>query len=582
MRPSRITSNVVMGERDAGERGTDTITETARAALDKMDPAGIGRAALTVWSAMLTQPQAILDAQLAVAAGWTDVVARALGATASHGPSEPIVQPLPGDNRWKHEAWTENPVFDAMKQAYLLASRTLLESIDRAEGVDEATKTRVRFFAKQFCDAMSPTNFAFLNPAVIEETVRSGGSNIERGAKHLLDDVTNNGARPALVDRTAFKVGENIAISPGSVVFRNELIEVIEYAPSTRDVYARPLLVVPPWINKYYVLDLRPENSFVKYAVDNGLQTFVVSWRNPDASLAGMRFEDYLFEGSLAAVEAVREIAGTPDVNQIGYCIGGTLTAMQLAYLAKTDSRRVNAATFFAALTDFGEAGEIGALLGPEAIDAIESEMDAHGVFGAAKMADAFNLLRPNDLIWNVAINRYLLGKPAPAFDLLYWNDDSTAMPAAMHSYYLRNMYQHNRLAKGELEIRGVPIDLGAIRNDAYLVASVEDHIAPWKSVYKMTQSFGGPVRFRLGHSGHIAGIINPPGASKGKHWKNDATPADPDSWLEGAIEAAGSWWPDWLAWIETRSGSKVRARTQPGSIKNPALEGAPGSYVFG
>ena len=547
-----------------------------------MDPHGIGRAAFGVWRAMLANPQAIVEAQIGLAAGWTEVVARALGDSAGRAPSPPIVEPAPGDKRWKHPAWTTNAVFDAMKQGYLLASRSVMESIDAAEGVDAATKARVRFFAKQFCDAMSPTNFAFLNPAVIEETVRSGGRNIERGTKQMLEDAAHNGGRPSLVDKTAFAVGENLALSPGSVVYRNELIEVIQYAPATPDVYARPLLIVPPWINKYYILDLQPQNSFVKYAVDRGIQTFVVSWRNPDASLAHLRFEDYLFSGSLRAAEVVREISGSPDLNQLGYCLGGTLTSMQLAYLAKTDRAMVNSVTFLAALTDFSEAGDIGALLDVDAVERIEDDMERRGVFGADRMSDAFNLLRSNDLIWNVAIERYLLGKPAPALDLLYWNGDATAMPAAMHSYYLRNMYVNDRLAKGELVVRDVPIELGAIENDAFVVASIEDHIAPWTSVYKMTASLGGNVSFRLGHSGHIAGIVNPPSAGKGRHWTNDANPVAAAEWLAGATEHAGSWWPEWLAWIVARSGDTIPARTEPGSQTYPALVAAPGTYVFG
>jgi polyhydroxyalkanoate synthase len=494
----------------------------------------------------------------------------------------PLIEPGPGDKRWKHPAWTSNAVLDAIKQAYLLTSRSLLETVDAAEGLDAREKARMRFFARQFCDAMSPTNFAFLNPAVVEETARSGGRNLLRGTQHLLEDALHNGGRPALVDKTAFAVGKNLAISRGSVVYRNELIEVIQYEPTTPDVFARPLLIVPPWINKYYVLDLQPHNSFIKYATDHGIATFVISWRNPDASLAHLRFEDYLFSGSLAAGAVVREITGSPEINQLGYCLGGTLTSMQLAYHAKTSPGIVNAVTSLASLTDFSDAGDIAALLARDAVESMEEDMEVHGVFAAEKMTDAFTLLRSNDLIWNVAIDRYLLGKPAPAFDLLYWNDDATAMPAAMHSYYLRNMYLENRFAKGELSVRGVPIELGTIENDVYLVASIEDHIAPWKSVYRMTDLFGGDVRFRLGHSGHIAGIVNPPGSGKGRFWSNDRTPGTAADWFAGATEHAGSWWPDWLAWITARSGEKKPAVAEAGSKTYPVLDAAPGTYVFG
>ena len=543
---------------------------------------GVDRAARSIWQAMLAQPQAILEAQLSLASAWSEVASKAFSPSAKV-PSEPFIAAENGDGRWKHAAWSTNPIFESMKQAYLLSTRALLESVDGAPALDDAAKTRLRFFVKQFCDALSPTNFAFLNPAVIEETARTGGKNFERGLQHLIDDAAHNGGRPALVDRSAFTVGKNVATSRGSVVFRNELIELIHYEPTTPNVRARPLLIVPPWINKYYILDLQPTNSFVKFATDNGLQTFVISWRNPNASHAALSFEDYLFSGAIAAARVVREIAGSQDVNQIGYCIGGTLTAMQLAYLAKVDPTLVHAATFFAALTDFSEAGDIASLLETQTVDQIEKDMDVDGIFTPQKMSDAFNSLRANDLVWNVAIDRYLLGKPAPTLDLLFWNADATAMPAAMHAYYLRNMYVRNALAKGELSVEGVTIDLGAIENDIYLVAPVADHIAPWKSVLKLRDLVLGDVRFRLGRSGHIAGIVNPPTSGKGGYWKNDAaTTATPEAWLEGASEHAGSWWPDWLDWIRERSGPEIPRPSSVGSQKYPALEEAPGTYVFG
>jgi polyhydroxyalkanoate synthase len=346
-------------------------------------------------------------------------------------------------------------------------------------------------------------------------------------------------------------------------------------------VYERPLVIVPPWINKYYILDLQPANSLIKYATDTGLSTFVVSWRNPDASLAGLGFGDYLELGPLTAIRVAREIAGSEDVNQIGYCIGGTLTAMELAYLAKTDPDRVRAVTFFAALTDFADVGDLRHFLGEEALAFLEQKLDEEGVLPASHMADTFNMLRANDLIWNVAVNRYLLGKDAPKFDLLYWNSDATRMPAAMHKYYLNHMYVRNDLAAGKLEHDGVRIDLRSIKNDVYTVASIEDHIAPWRSVYKMTQSFGGQIRFRLGHSGHIAGIVNPPASGKGNYWESDANPPTADEWLARARKHPGSWWPDWQAWIGERSGERVPASLSPGSAAYPPLGPAPGTYVL-
>ncbi|GAC1521059.1 MAG: class I poly(R)-hydroxyalkanoic acid synthase [Vulcanimicrobiaceae bacterium] len=550
-----------------------------------LDPLGINKAALDVWKAMATSPESIVQTQLTLANAWMTVAARTVTAATSPGASgekpAAVIEPASGDNRWKHAAWKENPIFDSLKQGYLLATQAVLDGIDRAPDIDEETKHRVKFFAKQFCDAMSPTNFAFLNPAVIEETIKTGGANLTKGAQHIADDMRENDGRPALVDKTAFAVGKNVATSKGEVVFRNDLIELIQYAPTTETVYERPLVVVPPWINKFYVLDLQPANSLIKYATDNGIQTFVVSWRNPDLALGHLGFEDYLELGPLAAGNAARSIAGTRDINQIGYCIGGTLTAMELAYLAKADPSLVNAVTFFAALTDFEDAGEIKNFIGPDALAFISKKLDADGVLPASDMADTFSMLRANDLIWNVAVNRYLLGKDAPKFDLLYWNSDATRMPAEMHRYYLLNMYVHNALAKGELSYRGVPVDLHDIKNDVYSVASIEDHIAPWRSVYKMTQMFSGETRFRLGHSGHIAGIINAPASGKGTHWIADQNPPTADEWFANATKHAGSWWPDWMAWLTERSGEKKPAPTRLGNEKYPALVPAPGTYVL-
>jgi polyhydroxyalkanoate synthase len=545
------------------------------------DPLGINKAALEVWQAMMANPAALLETQAGLASAWMNVTTRTLGQIAGGAKSPAAIEAAPNDNRWKHPAWSENPLFDSLKQGYLLATQAILEGIDRAPDIDAATKTRVKYFAKQFCDAMSPTNFAFFNPAVIEETLKTGGKNLQKGAQNALDDLRDNDGRPALVNKSAFAVGKNVATSAGDVVYRNDLIELIQYAPTTETVYARPLVIVPPWINKFYILDLQPANSLIKYATDNGIQTFVVSWRNPNESHAHLDFEDYMELGPIAAAHAARSIVGSPDINQIGYCIGGTLTSMELAYLSQIDPTLVNAVTFFAAMTDFSEAGEIVNFLGPEAIASIERKMAQKGVLAANEMADTFSMLRANDLIWNVAVNRYLLGKDAPAFDLLYWNSDATRMPAAMHTYYLNNMYRRNALARGQLVVRGVPIDLRNVRNDVFSVASIDDHIAPWRSVYKMTQLFSGDVRFRLGHSGHIAGIVNPPTSGKGNYWENDTNPGSADEWLAGARKQAGSWWPDWLNWLTARSGERVAAPATLGNDAHPPLVAAPGTYVL-
>jgi polyhydroxyalkanoate synthase len=555
-------------------------------AKNPFDPLGVGAMSMEVWRAMMTSPGALFEAQAEFGKALTDVAARGAMASSDVGADgKPVVAPDPGDKRFSNPMWTTNPYFDALKQAYLLSVKAVLDSIDAAEGVDPVTKRRVKFFAKQFTDAMSPTNVPWFNPDVIEETMRSGGANLRRGMENVLEDRRLNEGRPALVDETAFEVGKNVATTAGKVVFRNELIELIQYAPTQTTIFARPLIVVPPWINKFYILDLQAANSFVKYATDAGRNTFVVSWRNPDPSQAELGWSDYVKLGPLAAIAAAREIAGSADVDAIGYCIGGTLLATALAYLARTDPTLVNSATFFAALVDFTDPGEIMSFLTGEALAFIEGQMAEQGVLSGRAMADTFSMLRANDLIWGVAVNRYLLGRDAPAFDLLYWNSDATRIPRAAHSYYLRQMYVENNLAKPDvLDVDGVPIDLRRIAIDAYCVAAAEDHIAPWRSVYAMTRLFGGGTTFRLGASGHIAGIISPPGKKKAVWWgtpPGTANPGDADAWLAAAPKHEGSWWPDWTAWLAERSPETVDAPAALGSELHPPLEDAPGTYVL-
>jgi len=554
-------------------------------AKNPFDPLGVGAMSMDVWRAMMTSPGALLDAQAELAKAFTDVATGEATAAASDQPAVSVIEPAPGDKRFANAAWTANPYFSALKQAYLLSSKAVLDAIDQAEGIDEATRRRVRFFAKQFTDAMSPTNVPWFNPDVLEETLRTGGANFRRGMENVIEDARDNAGRPALVDESAFAVGKNVATTAGKVVYRNALIELIQYAPTQARVYARPLIIVPPWINKFYILDLQPANSFVKYATDAGRNTFVVSWRNPDASLADMTWADYLELGPIAAATVAAEIAGSADVDAIGYCIGGTLLATALAYLARTETKLVNSATFFAALVDFSDPGEVMAFLTEEALESIEQRMNEAGVLGGREMGDTFNMLRANDLIWGVAVNRYLLGKDAPAFDLLYWNSDATRIPRATHSYYLRQMYVANNLAKPDaLEVNGVPIDLGRIALDTYCVATQEDHIAPWRSVYAMTRLFGGETTFRLGASGHIAGIISPPAKKKAVWWggpPGSANPTDPEAWLDAAPKHEGSWWPDWTAWLAERSPEQVDAPAAIGSRRYAPLTDAPGTYVL-
>jgi polyhydroxyalkanoate synthase len=403
-----------------------------------------------------------------------------------------------------------------------------------------------------------------------------------RGLNHLLEDLARGKGRLAIkmTDLEAFEVGGNLALSPGKVIYQNDLMQLLQYAPSTEEVYRRPLLIIPPWINKYYILDLRPKNSLIKYAVDQGFTVFVISWINPDERHAGRTFEDYMVEGPLAGLEAIEQATGERESTVIGYCLGGTLLACTLAYLAAKRERRIAAASFFAALTDFENPGELGVFIDEEQLAAMDEMMARRGFLEGREMATTFNMLRANDLIWSFVINNYLLGKEPFPFDLLYWNSDSTRMPYAMHSFYLHKFYRENRLVvPGGITLCGVPIDLRRIRLPIYMLSTREDHIAPWAATYAATQLYRGDTRFVLAGSGHIAGVINPPGQQKYGYWTNDRLPRDPNDWLDGATEHPGSWWPDWAAWNAQNSGPMVPAR-QPGDGQLEPVEDAPGSYA--
>jgi polyhydroxyalkanoate synthase len=542
------------------------------------DPLGIGQASAAVWQAMLSDPEHLLRSQQQLARGWLDTLGFGAATDSQESGSQTKV---PADKRFAHPAWEENPGLRTLKAAYLMATDAILATIENTPGVDPKTIRRAKFFAKQFADAMSPSNFAFFNPLVIEETLRTGGENLAKGMQNLIEDIQENGGRPALVNKKAFRVGKNVAVSSGRVVHRNDLCELIQYGATTPTVYETPVLIVPPWINKYYVLDLQPENSLIKGLVDQGFTTFVISWRNPDAEMRDVTMRDYLVRGPLECSRVAAAICKVETLNAVGYCIGGTLMAMLLAYLAKREERLIGCATFLASLIDFSDAGEIEAFLGEDALAYIEKKMGERGYLDAREMSDSFNMLRSNDLIWSVAVNRYLLGKDAPAFDLLYWNSDSTRMPAAMHAYYLRNMYLENNLVRPNvLEVDGTKLDLRDVRNDIYCVATIEDHIAPWRSVYNLTQLVAGNTAFRLGASGHIAGIINPPGKKKGSWWSAAANPPAHEAWLATATKREGSWWPDWFTWLAERSGTQVTAR-EPGSQDYPPGEPAPGTFVL-
>jgi polyhydroxyalkanoate synthase len=570
---------------EVAERSSKILQEFGQKNLEQSissavkDELGIARAYMDLYSHVLMDPSAFAAASVNY---WMDSMRlwqlawmKMLGQE-----SAPVAEPAKGDSRFKDQDWSGNFVFDYIKQSYLIAARHIQHAVAGVEGLPEDSQKKIAFFTRQYVDALAPSNFAATNPQVLRETLATGGHNLIKGLNNLLADIEKGEGqlRISMTDETAFQLGKNVATTPGKVVFQNALMQLIQYQPSTAQAFRRPLLIIPPWINKYYILDLRDKNSFIKWAVDQGHTVFVVSWVNPDRSLAQKTFADYLTEGALAAMDAVRKATGEDRLNVIGYCLGGTLLGCALAWLAAKGDQRVACATYFVSLLDFSQPGELGVFIDEEQVKNLERRMDERGYLEGSEMASTFNLLRANDLVWSFVINNYLMGKDPFPFDLLYWNSDATRMPAKMHSFYLRNMYLKNQLGvPGAIELAGVPIDLSRVKVPAYFISTVEDHIAPWKSTYKGAKYLAGPVRFVLGGSGHIAGIVNPPAAKKYHYWTNDASPATPDQWLEGATQHPGSWWEDWQRWMEQQNGGdKVPAR-----IPSRAIEDAPGSYVM-
>jgi polyhydroxyalkanoate synthase len=568
---------------DVAERGQRIVADFLKRQAEEgtADSSHIGSAFLEMTHRIMANPSALMQAQIGFWQDyltlWQNTARRMMGAAV-----DPVISEDSKDKRFKDDAWRENEVFDFIRQTYLLSARYFTNVVQSADGLDSKTAQKVDFYTRQFVDAMSPTNFAVTNPEVIRRTVETGGENLLRGLQNLLADLERGRGklRIRMTDDSKFSVGENIAVTPGKVVFQNDLMQLIQYSPTTERVLKRPLLVIPPWINKYYILDLRPKNSFVRWAVAQGHTVFVVSWVNPDEALAGKGFDDYMKEGPLAALDAMEQATGERGANVIGYCLGGTLLASTLAWMATKRDTRVKSATFFTTMLDFEQAGELGVFIDEEQLSALEEKMSKRGFLEGREMATTFNMLRANDLIWSFVVQNYLLGQEPFPFDLLYWNDDSTRMPAKMHSFYLRRMYQQNDLIKpGAITLDGVKIDLGKIKTPAYLLSTREDHIAPWQSTYRATQVFSGPVRFVLAASGHIAGVVNPPESGKYSHWTNEELPDSPDAWLAGSTELAGSWWPDWHRWILSQDKAMVPART-PGEGGLPAIEAAPGAYV--
>ncbi|MGI9483410.1 MAG: PHA/PHB synthase family protein [Hyphomicrobiales bacterium] len=525
-------------------------------------------------------PEKLVEAQMELWQGhaqiWQNAWQRFLG-----GENAPVAEPQRGDRRFKDADWTENQIFDFIKQSYLLTAKWAHDLAENAEGLDKHTRLKGAFYVDQIANAISPSNFAFTNPEVLKHTLATNGENLVKGFEQLARDLEKGKGelRITQTDMNAFAVGENLALTPGKVVFQNDLIQLIQYEPSTPKTYEKPLLIIPPWINKFYILDLNPKKSFIRWAMSQGLTVFVISWVNPDERLAMKTFSDYMREGILAATGAVEEATGQKELNAIGYCIGGTLLSATLGYMAAKKDKRISSATFFTTQVDFEKAGDLLVFVDEDQVRGVEKTMASRGYLEGAKMANAFNMLRSNDLIWSYVVNNYLLGKDPFPFDLLYWNADPTRMPAATHSFYLRECYLNNKLSQGKMVLDGVPIDLSKVTIPVYNLAAREDHIAPLPSAFKIGQFLGGDTRLVVAGSGHIAGVVNPPDSGKYQYWINDKGADTLEEWLDQASEHPGSWWPDWIKWIAKRSGKKVAAR-KPGDGKLKPIEDAPGSFV--
>jgi polyhydroxyalkanoate synthase subunit PhaC len=521
------------------------------------------------------------DVQTRMAKGYLDLWGSAMRRMAGEE-AMPAISPSPRDKRFADPEWKSNQFYDFVMQAYLLTTQWAQDLVRNADGLDPHTRKKAEFYVHQITNALAPSNFVLTNPEVMRETLAQSGDNLVRGMSMLAEDIEagNGTLRIRQSDPANLTVGVNMATTPGKVIYQNDLIQLIQYEPTTPNVLRTPLLIVPPWINKFYILDLRPEKSFIKWCVDQGITVFVISWVNPDKSLGAKTWEDYMKEGPLAAMDVIEKATGEMKVHTMGYCVGGTLLATTLAWLAEKRRQRVTSATFLAAQVDFTHAGDLLVFVDEGQISALERDMQESGVLEGSKMAMAFNMLRSNDLIWSYVVSNYLKGKPPSAFDLLHWNSDATRMPAANHSYYLRNCYLENRLSSGSMVLDNTLLDLSKVKVPVYNLATREDHIAPADSVLYGSQFFGGPVKYVLSGSGHIAGVVNPPAGGKYQYWLNDnikdVSLAD---WIKGAEEHKGSWWPNWREWLGAIDTEEVPAR-KPGSDSLTPIEDAPGSYV--
>jgi polyhydroxyalkanoate synthase subunit PhaC len=541
------------------------------------DPVAFVRSLLSAGGSLVKNPSGTAAANGRLAIGLAAAVRAAAGRAVGANPSGPAA-PSRFDRRFSDPAFEENPLYFLLEQQYLLSSQLVDELLDAAQ-LDAPVEMKARFAARLIVDALSPTNTLAGNPAALREAFDTGGKSVVSGARNLLSDLFHNGGWPSQVDATGFEVGVNMAATPGAVVYRSDLIELIQYEAQGEKVHAVPLLFCPPWINKYYIMDLAPGRSMIEWAVQHGHTVFAISYRNPDSTMREVNFDDYLYQGPLDAIRVVREITGAPEVNTVSVCLGGTLTAIALAHNAKVGDRSIKSATFLNTLTDFSTPGVLGVFVDEPTIVGLERRMAKQGFLDSDQMAHTFDALRANDLIFNYVVNNWLLGKKPPSFDLLVWNKDSTRMPAKMHSQYLRSCYLNNEFARGEFEIDGAKLEPGKVDIDTYVLAAVDDHIVPWASAYKTTQLFGGERRFVLSTSGHIAGIVNPPGP-KAKHWTNDDLPAEAQQWKDTATLNDFTWWEDWSQWVGRQAGPMVDPPAYLGSQDHAVIESAPGSYV--
>ena len=546
--------------------------------LASVDAAGLGTSTFAVMRRAATKPAATGAAALRY---WTSVaMAGPTAAARWMGLDTPPPVPVPeGDKRFADQTWTKNPAFFAVRQAHLATSRLANELLEAGAGnaLDDAKAALATGF---LIDALAPTNFLLTNPAALKRAFETGGASLVAGASHFVDDMINNGGRPRQVDTRPFRVGDNLAATPGKVVFKNHLMELIQYAPQTPEVHAVPVLASPPWINKYYVMDLAPDRSFLEWAVQHERTVFAISYRNPDSSMRGVTLDDYLIHGPREALDVIGEITGAPKIDIIGLCLGGALTAMLAAYLTEKGDDRIGSITLLNTLLDYSEPGVLGIFTDERTVARLEKQMKEKGVLEGSQMAGTFDMLRANDLIFNYVVSNWLMGEEPPAFDILAWNGDSTRMPAAMHSFYLRSLYMRNELARGELELAGQQLSLADVKNDTYVVGAINDHIVPWKSSYKTGGLMGGNVRYVLSSGGHIAGIVNPPGP---KAWYEaaDDSGIDAEGWRAANSKHRGSWWEDWTAWSDARAGERIKP-PHMGSRQHPPIADAPGEYVLG